>query len=242
MNKRSRSAQKTLSPEVELIMTKKHWTIRYHQSIWNELILVLLGFLSVGLLIFELSTTLPHETRTAFRLIDKFIACLFLFDFIAGLYASNHKKSYLKQNWYLAVAAVPFSEGIFQSLRALRILRLIPLLRLVARLQHIHWVTTQTAENIYRYMYTTIVVIVVILTGAVAFYDVEAAHHPGVNSFFDALWWSTVTTTTVGYGDIYPMTWQGRVVAMFLMFFGIGIVGTVAGTVGGSIVNRKNER
>lgn len=240
MKKPARSREKQPSRTAGSKLPKTRWAERYHKSVWNELSLVLLGIISVGLLVYELSNTLPSTTRLTFRVIDKVIAFVFLFDFIIGYRGSNNKRSYLKRNWYLLLAAVPFSEGIFQSLRALRILRLITILRLVARLQHIQWVSVQSAENAYRYMYTAIVVAVVVLTGAVAFYDVEAASNPDVNSFFDAFWWSAVTTTTVGYGDIYPVTWQGRIVAMFLMFFGIGIVGTVAGMVGSGIVNRKN--
>ena len=67
----------------------------------------------------------------------------------------------------------------------------------------------------------------------------ELEANPDVNNFYDAVWWSVVTSTTVGYGDIYPVTWEGRLVGMLLMLFGIGLVGTVAGLVSGYFFGRK---
>ncbi len=218
------------------------WTHRYQKSIWNEIILALLGVLSVGLLIYEFSSNLSNTTRAWFYGIDKVIACIFLFDFFTGLHAAQNKAKYWKSNWYLLLASIPFSEGVFQSLRALRILRLITIFRLIARIKNITVYSTETIDSMFRYAHVSVVVIVIVLAGATAFYTVEADVHPSVNNFFDALWWSAVTTTTVGYGDIYPLTWQGRMVAMVLMFVGIGVVGTVAGMVGGGIVNRHAKK
>lgn len=54
---------------------------------------------------------------------------------------------------------------------------------------------------------------------------------PNINHFVDGIWWSIVTTTTVGYGDISPTTIIGRVVAIFLMIVGIGLVGMITGSI-----------
>ena len=67
-----------------------------------------------------------------------------------------------------------------------------------------------------------------ILISAIIIFNVEP---DSFNSFFDAVYWSTVSLTTVGYGDIYPVTTFGRVVAMISSFFGIAIVALPAGIV-----------
>lgn len=54
-----------------------------------------------------------------------------------------------------------------------------------------------------------------------AFYYFEFGINPVVTNFFDVIWWGFSTVTTVGYGDIIPMTWQGRVAAIFLMVLGV---------------------
>ena len=54
-------------------------------------------------------------------------------------------------------------------------------------------------------------------------------NHPSVNSIWDALWWSLVTVSTVGYGDVVPETWMGRLIAAPLIIVGVGVVGYVAG-------------
>ncbi|CAM2009451.1 potassium channel family protein [Acanthopleuribacter pedis] len=58
-------------------------------------------------------------------------------------------------------------------------------------------------------------------------------------SFVDGLWWSIVTLTTVGYGDISPATLGGRVIAVFLMLFGIGVLGTLSATLAGFLIEKR---
>lgn len=73
--------------------------------------------------------------------------------------------------------------------------------------------------------------------GAYAEYVVEfAAPDSKISSFGDALWWALVTVTTVGYGDIYPVTTEGKVIASFLMIIGIMILGLFISTLGSSFV------
>ena len=57
----------------------------------------------------------------------------------------------------------------------------------------------------------------------------------------DAFWWTLVTVTTVGYGDIYPITTEGRIVATFLMFSGIAILGVFISTLGAAIIDNKQK-
>jgi voltage-gated potassium channel len=61
-------------------------------------------------------------------------------------------------------------------------------------------------------------------------------------SFGDALWWSIVTTTTVGYGDISPATPIGRIIAIILMIFGIGMIGMLTGTITTYFTNKAPQK
>jgi voltage-gated potassium channel len=79
--------------------------------------------------------------------------------------------------------------------------------------------------------------------GAVAVLDAEQ-NAPGANitSFGDALWWACTTVTTVGYGDRYPVTTEGRMIAVVLMVVGIGVVGAVTASVAAWMVSRVQQR
>lgn len=59
----------------------------------------------------------------------------------------------------------------------------------------------------------------------------EFGKNEAVETLFDAVWWSVVTLTSLGYGDIYPVTTEGRVVGILLMFFGILLIGIIAGSI-----------
>jgi voltage-gated potassium channel len=74
---------------------------------------------------------------------------------------------------------------------------------------------------------------------ALAVYDAEREHpDASITSFGDALWWTITTISTVGYGDRYPVTWQGRLVAGLLMVAGIALLGTVTATIASWFVER----
>ena len=83
----------------------------------------------------------------------------------------------------------------------------------------------------------------VIILGAIAEYLAEY-NNPGANitNLGDALWWSATTMTTVGYGDYTPITPLGRIVAVIVMFAGIGIVVTLVGIISQDRVQRMQER
>ena len=72
---------------------------------------------------------------------------------------------------------------------------------------------------------------VVISLGAVSIYSVEHGHNNSIQSIGDAFWWAIVTTTTVGYGDVSPVTVEGRFIAVALMAVGIGFIGVFTATI-----------
>src|SRR5699024_7189414 len=72
---------------------------------------------------------------------------------------------------------------------------------------------------------TVSVVVIIMATIMVTLFE------PEIHTFGDGLWWSIVTTTTVGYGDLSPHTGMGRLIAMVLMLIGIGIIGTLTSSI-----------
>ena len=83
----------------------------------------------------------------------------------------------------------------------------------------------------------------IIVIGSVVMYLVESPHPDSqINSILDAVWWTVATSTTVGYGDIIPVTETGKIIAIFYMFFGIGILGLFISVLGTSFYKKRFEK
>ena len=124
------------------------------------------------------------------------------------------------------------------TLPLLRPLRLVRLLILIELLQ-------KAIGDAFRgriVVYTVSGVLLLIYTGSLAVFDKER-FLPGatINSFGKALWWSITTVTTVGYGDVYPITNTGRIIAVLLMIGGISLVGVVTAALASWIIERVSE-
>lgn len=122
---------------------------------------------------------------------------------------------------------------LLPMIRPLRVVRMVVLLVEVFR-RH-----AQTTKRIKAAVYVVSITAMILLVSSLAILDAERGR-PGsqVADFGDALWWSVVTASTVGYGDMVPQTAEGRVLAAFLMFAAIGLVGLVSGSLASWFVDR----
>lgn len=139
----------------------------------------------------------------------------FAVDFAIRLSLAERRGEYAVRHWYdVALIVLPM-------LRPLRLLRLLALARVLNR----------SAAGSLVGRVTTYVVGVAVMAcglGAIAILDVEQeAKGANITTFGDALWWAATTTTTVGYGDRFPVTTQGRFIAVALMLVGIATVGAI---------------
>ena len=161
-----------------------------------------------GIYLWELS---PAEERIYIG-IEYAIWALFAVAFLAKLAVAPSKRAYLRANWLEAlIVLVPV-------IRPLRIVRaFIWIIRDVSRVNRL-----VTFESLISYGVGMVLIAATIVT------TVERnADGSNIQSFPDALYWSLVTISTVGYGDHYPVTVVGKFTAIFLMFFGIGIFGGI---------------
>ncbi|MEL6342310.1 MAG: ion transporter [Myxococcota bacterium] len=145
----------------------------------------------------------------------------FLTEWLLGLITTTDRASYLKsiEKGIDLVSSLPFGN-LFQGLRIFRLARLIRVLRVVIRARRYRG----AGEKILR---VVSIVGATIFAGALA---LQTTNPEAVDrNFATALWWSLVTVSTVGYGDIYPSTTMGRVVASVLIVFGMGVAGYLAG-------------
>ena len=155
------------------------------------------------------------------------------------LIVAPRKGAALRAHW-LDVAIVLFTAPAFgrflASLRLVRLVRLLRLLRLGVILgRAVQAERALTSGDALR-LVALITVFVVVVSGAVeSVVDTGDSH-----SLWDAIWWAVVTVTTVGYGDVYPTTVQGRIVAMVVMLVGIGFLSVLTATIASHFV--KTER
>jgi voltage-gated potassium channel len=154
---------------------------------------------------------------------------LFIADYVIrfGL-AQRRLRWFFRHLFDLATVALPF-------LRPLRVLRLVLLVFTLQR----------AFGNALRgrvVVYAAAVAILLVYASSLAVLDVERGA-PGANiaSFGDAVWWALATITTVGYGDLYPVTVVGRLIAALLMVGGISLIGVITATVASWIVQRVSE-
>jgi voltage-gated potassium channel len=143
----------------------------------------------------------------------------FFLDFVIRLVLAEQRARYALHHWYdVALVLVPL-------LRPLRLLRALALARILART-----VTHNRAGRVTFYVGGTTIATVGL--GALAVLDAERGA-PGatITTFGDALWWAATTSSTVGYGDVVPVTTEGRVIAVLLMLLGIALIGSITAAI-----------
>ncbi|RAX18309.1 two pore domain potassium channel family protein [Pseudarthrobacter sp. AG30] len=155
--------------------------------------------------------------------------CVFVLDYAANLWLAENRRQWFIRNLHeLVIVALPF----FRPLR---------LLRLVTLLSVLHRTVGETLRGrVVTYVAGSAALLVFV--GALAVLDVEQwAPDAKILTFGDALWWATSTITTVGYGDMYPVTPIGRLVATALMMSGIAVLGVVTASIASWLVQRVED-
>jgi voltage-gated potassium channel len=156
----------------------------------------------------------------------------FAVDYFAKLYLAVDRWRYVRTHVLdLVIVAIP----VLRPLRALRLLRL-------TRIAALLGVTHRRAErslHVRVISYVLVTVTVLLLIAAFAMTDAERdAQNGNIKGFPDGLWWAISTVTTVGYGDRYPTTGAGRLVAGGLMIVGIALIGVITATIAAWFVDR----
>ena len=189
----------------------------------TELPLLLLSFAMIPLLLGPMMWELSDYDETLFFTLDVFIWALFAADLLVKLAIAPDRLAYARQHWLeVLVVLIPF-------IRPLRILRLFVF---GAR-------AFGGARRLVNVDFLLVYAIGMVIVAATVVTSVERGQD-SITSFPDALWWSFVTVTTVGYGDLSPVTPMGRAVAVVLMLVGIGLFGGLTANLA-SVIVRSDE-
>lgn len=166
------------------------------------------------------------ESSPLIDAVDMGLTAVFVGEFSTRLAASHDRLAYLRGHWIDAVALIPTVRGI-RILRLLRLLRLVRAFAGIARALG----TLERMANHRGLIWLFSAWAAVMILCSLALYAAENGVNEAVSSPLDALWWGISTMTTVGYGDVTPVTPEGRLAATVLMILGIGLFSAVTATV-----------
>jgi len=183
---------------------------------------------ALGELALRSSVRLSPSTMIILDYSDAAVCAVFFVDFAVSLALAPDRRKYLwTWGWLDLLSSIPTIDiarwgRLARVLRVFRVLRGLRATKLIATL-----VLRRRAENTF--LAATLVALLLVVFCSIAVLHFETAPDSNITSADDALWWAFATITTVGYGDRYPVTGEGRVVAMVLMAAGVGLFGTFSG-------------
>ncbi|GAB3727573.1 potassium channel family protein [Spirosoma lituiforme] len=203
------------------------------------IMLVLSVYVVVALLIREL-VPMHEQTRQLLDQIDTGICFYFLYDFFLRLYQADDKWTFLQWGWIDLLASIPAFDWfrLGQLVRVVRILRMVRSFRSIRAF--LHYLFRDRANGTLAVVLLSSILLMIF--GAIAILYVERVPDANIKTPSDALWWAFVTITTVGYGDRFPVTNVGRLIAAVLMVAGVGLFGTFTSYVANFFVEDDQEQ
>lgn len=130
----------------------------------------------------------------------------------------------------------------FIAFRMLRVVRIFHLFRINAYYDSFNVITSVLYEKKNQIISSVFIIMVLIMASSLCMYSAEHEVQPGVfNNAFSGIWWSISTILTVGYGDIYPVTILGRIMAIIISFLGVGVVAIPTGIISAGFVERYTQ-
>lgn len=203
-----------------------------NESKHTPYLLFILALSLFALLLLGASVALPmsSETRQILDYADDVLCAAFFADFLLTLWrAENRWRYFFRWGWIDLLSCIPSVDYLrvgrtARIFRALRVLRAIRSAKVIAT-----FILQRRAQSAaLAALLMTVLLVVLASIGILQFEDVADAN---IKSAEDALWWTMATITTVGYGDRYPVTTEGRVLAAGLMVAGVGLAGIYTGYV-----------
>lgn len=184
--------------------------------------------------------TLPNNSQGLTNILETFevvSSVIFSLEYLLRIYVAKKPLKYIFSFYGIIdlLAILPFylrSPLDLRSLRSFRILRIFRALKLIRYNRALHRFNIAAGIVKEEIVLFVIVTVILVFLSASGIYFFEHDAQPDVfSSVFHSLWWAVVTLTTVGYGDVYPITIGGKMFTFFVLIIGVGIVTIPAGLV-----------
>ncbi|PSW15174.1 capsular biosynthesis protein [Photobacterium sanctipauli] len=203
-----------------------------------SLMSLVLSFLSLTIVTCMIFINKASNAYTLLLGIDTFICLIFWCQLLTDLFRSQEKIQYLKRHWPDFLASLPIIEQV-------RFARLIQVFRVVRLLRSSQQILEQLRRNRREATLASIFLLLTILVsvGSAMMLILEGnVAESNIKDPADALWWVFVTISTVGYGDHYPVTLLGKMLAALIIICGVGLFGMVAGLVSNFISDPNHQQ
>lgn len=210
-----------------------------YKKIYYEISIAILALLAAAIVIIQSTLDISMSISNKLHILEKIIWIVFVLDYVIRLIISKRKIEFIKNNKIDLISILPFN-AMLKSLRILNIFKIVKAGKLTRLLSFTTFVYKFKERivmftRLNNFVYISILTLVTILIGAGAISIIEK------KPFVDSLWFSIVTATSVGYGEIIPETYSGKIIACMLMLVGIGFVGVLTGTIAVYFMNKNNK-
>jgi voltage-gated potassium channel len=211
-------------PTHELHLTEDAW---HHSTDWPMMAAALAFLVAYAFSVLAQPSGMPRTVVESLMYVTWFF---FAVDYAIRLYLAEERGKWFLRNWY------EFAIVVLPLVRPLKLLRLVTLVGVFQR-------SVGTAFRGRVVLYAIGGTGLLIFVSSLAVLEAERNDPASsIKTFADALWWAAVTVTTVGYGDFYPVTHTGRLIALGLMTAGIALLGVITATLASWMIQRVAEQ
>lgn len=201
-------------------------------------LLIILSLVSFSI---ETLPDISDKSKLWLRYFEVFSILVFSIEYLLRIWVSKKPVSYIFSFYGIIdiLAILPFylvgflDLRFLRAFRILRIFRALKVIRYNKAIQRFGVAFKLVKEEIVLFIVCTIILI--FITSAGIYYFENEAQPETFKSIFHSAWWSIVTLTTVGYGDVYPITLGGRIFTFFVLMIGVGLVTVPAGLVASAL-------
>lgn len=241
MNNGQQTSRQDEKPPGQEALEKERYELLQRLEDWLEAPMLFLAFVWLALLIVELI----WGESFYFAVIGTIIWIVFIVHFAIEFALAPHKTAHLKRNWLSAISLLVPALRIFRVFRVFRLLRMARVgrgLRLFRVISSLNRGMRALGASLRRrgFSYVLALTVLVVLAGAAGMYAFENQVPNGLNSYGEALWWTTMIMTTLG-SQYWPLTFEGRVLCVFLALYAFAIFGYVTAALATFFVGRDAE-
>ena len=208
-----------------------------------EIVIALLTVVSLVVILIDIFFPLNAEQKTFIYIFDLVVVIVLATDYAFRVRRSSKRSRYIMKHWYEIPAMLPlilYASADTSTLAG----QVVVQFRAIAffRLVRLYYILTLIQGS--RFVLLSAITIITIVFGALGVNLTENKYSgANIKRISDAFWWAIQTVSTVGYGDVYPVTPEGRIIGIFVMFAGIGILATFITALGSKLIEFKlNQR